>query len=76
LIILEIEASKHTSIITQNIHKFYISLGTVDERVIEHVMPPERGRRDSQGEKVQESQDLSTSASAEPQGSYPCVGLL
>jgi hypothetical protein len=34
------------------------------ERVIEHVMPPQRGRRDSQGEKVQKSQDLSRSASA------------
>jgi predicted N-acyltransferase len=53
---LEIDTSKHTSIITQNIHKFYISLETLDDiwaakclkkdfmRVIEHVMPLERGR--------------------------------
>jgi hypothetical protein len=34
------------------------------------------GGRDSQGEKVQESQDLSNTDSAEPQGSCPCVGLL
>jgi hypothetical protein len=28
---LEIDTSKHTSIITQNIHKFYISLETLDD---------------------------------------------
>jgi hypothetical protein len=31
LLILEIDTSKQISIITQNIHKFYISLGTLED---------------------------------------------
>jgi hypothetical protein len=86
---LEIDTSKHTSIITQNIHKFYISIGTLDDiwpvtflkknfmRELQNMVCHYKdGERESQGEKVQKSQDLSRSASAEPQGSCPCVGLL
>jgi hypothetical protein len=28
---MEIDTNKHTLIITQNIHKFYISVGTLDD---------------------------------------------
>jgi hypothetical protein len=31
LLILEIDSNKQTSVIMQNIHKFYISMGTLDD---------------------------------------------